>query len=183
MDGAVDAKRDRDRQRDERGENIDIDRVEHARRQDVGHVGLVDLGIAEIALQHAVEFAVDIRPEADPAQIPHDQRVVETHLLPQHLVPLLILGRFQRCFHRFELGSRRVGWDQVVDGIHQKRDEQEHDHHVQQSLEYVFGHPHTLLFFRICFKMKRKNSISNRKRSLFVRKIDEIWYAKGKKNH
>ena len=156
MDGAVDAERDRDRQRDERGENIDIDRVEHARRQDVGHVGLVDLGIAEIALQHAVEFAVDIRPEADPAQISNDQRIVQTHLLPQHLVPLLILGRFQRCFHRFELGSRRVGWDQVVDGIHQKRDEQEHDHHVQQSLEYVFGHPHTLLFFRICFRKKRK---------------------------
>ena len=119
--GAIDAQRDGDAQRQNGGKDVDEDRVAHGRFDDVHHVLLEELGVAEVALQHAIEAAaVHLGPQAHPAHVAHDQRVVQAHLFAQLLIHLLILGGLEAHLLRLQLRAGGIGGDQVVQGIHQK---------------------------------------------------------------
>ena len=119
--GAVDAQRDGDAQRQNGGKDVDEDRVAHGRGDDVHHVLLEELGVAEVALQKAVEAAaVHVGPQAHPAHVAHDQRVVQAHLLTQLLIHLLILGGLETHLLRLQLRAGGVGGNQVIQGVHQK---------------------------------------------------------------
>ena len=122
VNGAENAQRDGDAQRQNGGENVDEDRVLHRIDDDLGHVLLIELGIAEVALKQAVETGVipNVRPETHPAHIANDQRVIKAHLRAQLLIQLFILRRLEALLLRFQFGAGRVSRNEVVQRIHQK---------------------------------------------------------------
>ena len=122
VNGAENAQRDGDAQRQNGGENVDEDRVLHRIDDDLGHVLLIELGIAEVALKQAVETGVvpNVRPETHPAHIANDQRVIKAHLRAQLLIQLFILRRLEALLLCFQFGTGRVSRNEVVQRIHQK---------------------------------------------------------------
>ena len=80
--GAGDTKRNGDGQRQNRGEDVDEDRVLHRSGDNVNYIFFILIGIAEVALQEAIELAflasvgvIRIGIQADPAQIAEDHVV------------------------------------------------------------------------------------------------------------
>ena len=142
VNGAENTQRNGDRQRNDGGENIDKDRVLHRDGNDLNHVLLVELGITEVALKQSVEIRVvpDIRPQTHPAHIAHDQRIIKTHLRAQLLIQLLIFRRLEALLLRFQLGAGRVGRNQVVQRVHQKRNDEKHKRHISDTLGNIFAH-------------------------------------------
>ena len=157
--GAGDTKRNGDGQRQNRGEDVDEDRVLHRSGDNVNYIFFVLIGIAEVALQEAIELAflasvgvIRIGIQADPAQIAEDHVVGFgavadlIHFVP-FLEPLgLCLGGHtgELLLHGDLIGLRigigAVARGQVVDHENHDRQDEQNQEHVADSLENVFEH-------------------------------------------
>ena len=140
VNGAENTQRNRDSQRCDRGKDVDEDGVAHRGLDHVHNIPLVQIAVSEIAFQHPVECSVRILPKTHPAKISHHQRIVQTHLLAQLLIQHLIFVRLQGLPLRFQLLPGRVRRNQVVQGEHQKGEDQEYHDNEAAAFKNVSAH-------------------------------------------
>ena len=131
---AVNAQRNGDAQRGDGRENIDKNRILHRGADDLDDVLLVELRETEIALEQSVEFTLHIRNQAHPAGVTHQQRRVQTHFSTQFLVHGFVFGGLEIHFLRLQLRARRVGRNQIIQRVHQKRHDEENKRHISDTL-------------------------------------------------
>ena len=137
---AENAQRNRDHQRQNGRENIEEDGVLQRRGDDVHHVLLVHRRVTEIALEYAVKIAVYGRVNAQPAQIADKDRIIQAESRAGLLVHLLILVSSQLISNRFKADRSRIARNQIVDEVHDERNDKKYDDHISHSFGNVFRH-------------------------------------------
>ena len=127
MDGAIDAARDRQRQKDDDGAEHKLEGRRELVHDHVERGALEEIGIAQIALH---------RP-AEKAGVLHEERVIEAHFRA-HFVAHLFRDRLA---DKLAQGIAEI----VLDGKPDQRDDEHHDHGLNAAPEQKGDYVHECL--------------------------------------